>query len=80
MIVPDFIGPQLPPDDILYRRGRLSKEHGRKPRHILQLWLKARLEEHSDLCVCDENFYVILGDTGQCVTIKQYLELSYGGI
>jgi hypothetical protein len=77
----DFIGPQLPPDDILYRRRpMLSKEVFRHRRKVLQDWLRPKLEEQPARYGNEENYYVILGDSGQFVTVKEYLDIRYGRI
>lgn len=72
-----FIGPQLPPDDVLYRRrdGSLAREVFRHNATVLKRWLRESVDEQPDRYL-GGGYYVKRGYDEQVMSVGEYLEIK----
>jgi hypothetical protein len=71
-----FIGPQLPPDDVLYRREpsmRVAREIFRHNAAVLKSWLRESVDQQPERYLgC--GYYVKRGSDDQAMSVREYLE------
>lgn len=67
-----FVGPQLPPDDVFYRRGQLSREVFRHRPDVLKGWLRKIVNEQPDRYLGGE-YYVKRGHDNLVMSVGEYL-------
>lgn len=70
-----FIGPQLPPDDVLYRRAQLSREIFRHRPDVLKNWLRGKVTGQPDRYLGGE-YYVKRGYDDLVMSVREYLEIK----
>lgn len=70
-----FIGPQLPPDDILYRRAQLAREVYRHRPDVLKSFLRERAREQPDRYLSND-YYVKCGHDDLVVGVREYLGMT----
>lgn len=70
-----FIGPQLPPDDILYRKGQMAREVYRHSPHVLKSFLRERASDQPERYL-DGDYYVKRGHDDTVVSVRDYLEMK----
>lgn len=71
-----FIGPALPPDDILYRRRpSLSKEVFRHRPNVVKGWLAMKINDQPERYL-GGSYYVKRGYDDLVMSVREYLELA----
>lgn len=71
-----FIGPQLPPNDVLYRRKQgmtLAREIFRHSASVLKEWLRESVDEQPDRYY-GGGYYVRRGYDNQVMSVREYLQ------